>query len=339
MRTPPVARQSKFSRRCIEKTYDWVVDASLNFHHLRYFWVTAREGSVTRAAKRLRVTQPTVSQQLNALEETLGEELLRRNGRRLVLTEVGRTVLRFADEIFTIGTELVDTVRGRPTGRPARLTVGIAESVPKIVAYRILEPVLGGDVHIACIEDTQERLVTRLAGHSLDVVLSDEPASASATVAHSHVLGDCGVSVFGVTKLSRAARVGFPKSLDRAPMLLPAVGTTLRREIDHFLESRQIAPKIVGEFQDPALMTVFAQAGAGLLVAPDAIAAETFLTQGLRRVGAMKPLRQRFFAITVERKLVHPAVQLIAGAAKKGLFAKRPGTVGSQLGGRGVTEK
>ncbi len=301
------------------------LDASLNFHHLRYFWVAAREGSVTRAAKHLRVTQPTVSQQLAALEQVLGEALFAREGRRLVLTDVGRTVLRFADEIFSLGTDLLDTVRGRPVGPPARLDVGISEAVPKVVAYRILEPALGvrGDssTRIVCREDAPERLVVDLAAHTLDMIITDEPVTATHARVHSHLLGECGVSVFGVNALAREARKGFPKSLDGASMLLPAPGSALRREIDQWLDARGITPRVVGEFQDPALMSVFAQAGAGLLVAPDAIAAETVLAQGLRRVGAIKPLRQRFYVVTVERRLAHPHVVKIASSARK-LFVK-----------------
>jgi LysR family transcriptional regulator, transcriptional activator of nhaA len=299
---------------------------TFNFHHLRYFWVVAREESVTKASKKLRVTQPTVSQQIALLEDALGEELFQREGRRLVLTEVGQTVMRFADEIFSLGTDLVETVKGRPMGRPARLDVGISEAVPKVVAYRILEPALGvkGDstTRIVCQEDAQERLVVQLAAHQLDMIITDEPVGPTHARAYSHLLGECGVSVFGVSKLAREAKDGFPKSLDRAPMLLPAPGTALRREIDHWLETRNITPRVVGEFQDPALMSVFAQAGAGLFVAPDAIAPETVLAQGLRRVGSMKPLRQRFYVVTVERRLVHPAIQEIAGTAARKLFSK-----------------
>jgi len=303
---------------------------SLNFHHLRYFWVVAREGSVTKAAARLHVTQPTVSQQLAALEDTLGEPLFVREGRRLALTEVGRTTMRFADEIFTLGADLVETVRGSaPIGGPSRLDVGISEAVPKVVAYRILEPALGvrGDssTRIVCHEDAQERLVVQLSSHVLDMIITDEPVGPTHARAYSHLLGECGVSVFGDAKLARdVKREGdFPKSLHGAPMLLPAPGSVLRREIDHWLDARGVTPRVVGEFQDPALMSVFAQAGAGLFVAPDAIAPETVLAQGLRRVGSMKPLRQRFYVVTVDRRLVHPAVQQIAGAARRTLFSKR----------------
>jgi LysR family transcriptional activator of nhaA len=294
-------------------------DASLNFHHLRYFWLVAREGSVTRAAAKLRVTQPTVSGQLRLLEETLGEDLFRRDGRKVVLTDVGRTVLRFADEIFSLGDDLIGTVRGRPTGRPMRLAVGVAESVPKAIAYRILEPSFTEPgLRIVCEEDTTERLVRELTSHTLDMVISDEP-SLSAT---SELLGESGVSVFGVAKLARAAKRGFPRSLQDAPMLLPVPGTTLRREIDQWLEERGLLPQVVGEFEDPALMSVFAQAGKGLYVAPDAIETDALGEGRLVRAGRMRPLRQRFYLLTVQRRIVHPTVARLAGAARERLFTK-----------------
>lgn len=301
------------------------MDASLNFHHLRYFWVTAREGSVTRAAAKLRVTQPTVSEQLRSLEETLGEDLLRREGRKVVLTEAGRTVMRFADEIFSLGDDLVGTVRGRPTGKPMRLAVGVAESVPKAIAYRIVEPALEEEgLRVVCEEDTTERLLRQLGQHTLDMVISDEPLVPSlATNAVSELLGESGVSVFGVSKLARAAKRGFPRSLTGAPMLLPVPGTTLRREIDQWLEERGIVPRIVGEFEDPALMSVFAQAGKGLYVAPDAIETDTRIGEGrLVRAGRMRPLRQRFYLLTVQRRLGHPLVSRLAGIARERLFAR-----------------
>lgn len=297
-----------------------MIDASLNFHHLRYFWVTAREGSVTRAAAKLRVTQPTVSEQLRLLEETLGEDLLRREGRRIVLTDVGRTVMRFADEIFSLGDDLVGTVRGRPTGRPMRLAVGVAESVPKAVAYRIVEPAFAEQgLRIVCEEDTTERLVRQLAAHTLDMVISDEPSLA----AKSELLGESGVSVFGVAKLARATKKGFPGSLNDAPLLLPVPGTSLRRAIDSWLEERGIRPRVVGEFEDPALMTVFAEAGKGLYVAPDAVESAANVGEGrLLRAGRMRPLRQRFYLLTVQRRVGHPTVARLAGTARERLFAK-----------------
>jgi LysR family transcriptional activator of nhaA len=313
----------------------------LNFHHLRYFWVVAREGTVSRAAKRLRVTQPTVSEQLHALEDNLGEKLLQRDGRRLVLTEIGRMVLGFADEIFSLGGELLDTVKGRPTGRPLRLAVGVADAVPKAVAFRILEPALSmkDRVRVECYEDAPHRLIAALASHALDLVISDSPAPPGPVAtsraealaasrpdfssrAYSHLLGECGVSLFGAARMATELRVGFPKSLDGAPFLLPAPNTALRRELDAWLAERSIEPKVIGEFQDAALLSVFAEAGVGLFAAPDAIAPRKGELKGIRRVGALKPLRSRYYAITVERRILHPAVAQIAGAAREKIFAR-----------------
>jgi LysR family transcriptional regulator, transcriptional activator of nhaA len=297
----------------------------LNFHHVRYFWMVAREGSVTRAAKKLRLTQPTVSAQVHELEAMLGEKLFRREGRRLVLTESGQLAMRFADEIFALGTELVDSVRGRLTGRAARLSVGIADEVPKDVAFRILEPILAmpEPVRVVCHEDTQSRLVALLATHALDVVIADAPETGRHPVSlYNHLLGECPVSVFGIAKLANRARSGFPRSLDDAPFLLPTSGTALRREVDSWLEDHRIAPAVVGEFQDAALLAVFARAGAGLFVGPDvgrANPAGSLPRAGFRRVGVLKPLRQRYYAITAERRLVNPALQTIAGGARSAL--------------------
>jgi LysR family transcriptional activator of nhaA len=300
---------------------------ALNYQHLRYFWVVAREGSVTRAAKKLRLTQPTVSAQLHALEEAIGEKLFRKDGRRLVLTDGGRSALRFADEIFALGTELVDTVRGRLTGRPTRLAVGVADDVPKTIAYRILEPAmtLPEPVRVVVHEGPPDRLVAELDRRTLDMVISEAPASASTTErVFNHPLGECGLSVFAEARLAKRLKKGFPRSLDAAPLLLPTPDTVLRRQIDQWLEDRGIVPDVVGELQDAALLSVFGEAGRGAFVAPDAIGESGIASfaGNVRRVGAMKPLRQRFYAITVERRLVHPAVQAIAGAAREDLFGR-----------------
>jgi LysR family transcriptional activator of nhaA len=290
----------------------------LNFHHLRYFWVVAREGSVSRAAKKLRLTQPTVSEQLRELQEHLGEPLFRRDGRGLVLTEIGRSVAQIADEIFALGDRLVETVRGNTTGRPLRLAVGISDAVPKHVAFRILEPALEARVQVTCHEDTPSRLLADLASHTLDVVISDAPSHEPGT--HAHLLGECGVSVWGTKRLAHEMRVGYPRSLDGAPFLLPGASTGLRRELDAWFVAHKIRPTVVGEFQDAALRGVFAEAGAGLYVAPDAIAAETRRPRGLVRAGPIRPLRARYYAITADRRIVHPAVSLVAGSAREKLF-------------------
>jgi LysR family transcriptional regulator, transcriptional activator of nhaA len=289
----------------------------LNFHHLRYFWVVAREGSVSRAAKKLRLTQPTISGQLRELQDNLGEPLFRRSGRHLELTEVGQSVLRIADEIFALGDQLVDTVRGSRVGRPLRLAVGISDAVPKHVAYRMLEPAIAARVQVTCHEDPPAKLHADLASHTLDVVISDAPAHAPRM--HDHLLGECGVSVWGTRRLANEMRVGFPGSLDSAPFLLPTASTGFRRELDAWFEAKQIRPRVVGEFEDAALLEVFGDNGVGLFAAPD-VFAET-RARGLVRAGPIKPLRARYYAITTDRRLEHPAVALVAGAQK--LFAKK----------------
>jgi LysR family transcriptional activator of nhaA len=295
----------------------------LNYHHLRYFWAVAREGGVTRASEKLHISQPTVSAQLRELEEALGEKLFERSGRSLHLTDMGRVVYRYADEIFGLGRELLDTVRGRPSGRPARLSVGLANVVPKLVAYRLLEPALHLPVPVVveCVEDRPERLIAELAVHALDVVLSDAPIGADVKVrAYSHLLGETSVSFFGKSSLPAAAR-RFPASLDGAPMLLPTRNTSLRRALDQWFEDRQIRPDVVGEFEDSALLNVFGQAGRGLFPAPTAIEAEVRRQHGVRRLGEAPELKERFYAISVERRLKHPAVVAISEAARHELFA------------------
>jgi len=294
----------------------------LNYHHLRYFWAAAREGSVTRAGEKLHISQPAVSTQIRGLEQALGERLFTRSGRALALTEAGRVVYRYAEEIFGLGTELMETLKGRPTGRPARLTVGIVNVIPKLIAYRLLEPAfkLPERVRVECREDRPERLLAELATHGLDLVLADAPAGASVRVrAYSHLLGECGVSIFGVERLSKAHRRGFPRSLDGAPFLLPTADSTLRRLLDDWFEAQGIRPRIVGEFEDSALLKVFGQSGAGLFAMPSAIDAEVRSQYEVRLVGRVE-LRERFYAITVERKLKHPAVVAISGAARRELF-------------------
>jgi len=295
----------------------------LNYHHLRYFWAAAREGSVTRASEKLHISQPAVSTQIRGLEQALGEKLFTRSGRTLALTQTGRVVYRYAEEIFGLGTELMETLKGRPTGRPARLTVGIVNVIPKLIAYRLLEPAfkLPERVRVECREDRPERLLAELATHGLDLVLADAPAGASVRVrAYSHLLGECGVSIFGAEPLAKAHRRGFPRSLDGAPFLLPTVDSALRRLLDQWFETQGIRPHIVAEFEDSALLKVFGQSGAGLFAMPSAIDAEVRHGYGVRLVGRVE-LRERFYAITVERKLKHPAVVAISEAARRELFA------------------
>jgi LysR family transcriptional activator of nhaA len=232
-------------------------------------------------------------------------------------------VFRYADEIFTLGKELRDAMRGRPVRRPMSLIVGVADVVPKLVARRLLEPALKlpDPVHLVCREDKPEALLTELAVHNLDIVLSDSPINPSIRVrAFNHLLGECGVVLFGTAKLAAAYRRGFPKSLDGAPLILPTENTTLRRALDQWFAARDIRPQIVGEFEDSALMKVFGQAGMGLFPVSSIIADEARRQYEARPVGTLHELRERFYAISIERKLKHPAVIAISQEARQTLF-------------------
>jgi LysR family transcriptional regulator, transcriptional activator of nhaA len=298
----------------------------LNYHHLLYFWTVAREGTIARASLELRLAQPTISGQIRALEDQLGEKLFQRSGRNLVLTDMGRVVYRYADDIFSIGRELMDTLRDRPTGRPMRFQVGVADEVTKIIAYRLLEPALRlpTPIQIVCRDGAPERLLTDLATHSLDLVIADTPVSPSIKVkVFSHALGETPVTVFGTTKLAAPRRKNFPRSLDGAPFLVPTVGKTLRRTLDQFFEQQQIRPRIVAELDDSALLTTFGQAGTGLFVAPTVLEKEVMRQFGVTVVGRLDAVRERYFAISVERRLKHPAVVAISEAANEMLDAIR----------------
>lgn len=290
----------------------------LNYHHLLYFWTVAREGTIARASKELSLAQPTISGQIRVLEDQLGEKLFQRSGRNLVLTDMGRLVYRYADDIFGLGRELMDTLRDRPTGRPLRFQVGVADEVTKIIAYRLLEPAmrLPQQVQIVCRDGAAERLLTDLATHNLDLVIADTPISPTIKVkAFSHALGETAVTVFGTPKLAAPRRKNFPKSLDAAPFLLPTSGKTLRRTLDQYFDQQGIRPRIVAELDDSALLTTFGQAGAGLFVAPTVLEKEVQRQFDVLVVGRLESVRERYFALSVERRLKHPAVVAISEAA------------------------
>ncbi|MFN8626062.1 MAG: transcriptional activator NhaR [Candidatus Binatia bacterium] len=294
----------------------------LNYQHLLYFWAVAHRGSVTRAAAELGLGQPTISAQLRSLEENLGEKLFRRVGRNLVLTEGGRDVLRYADEIFSLGQELLDTVRGRRKGS-IRFAVGVADVVPKRIAYRLLQPVLAlpDPVRVICREDKAERLLMELAAHAFDLVLTDLPPAPTVKVkVFSHLLGECGVSFCASAALARTHHRGFPRSLDGAPLLLPTAPTALRRSLNQWLEAQAIRPRIVGEFEDSALLKAFGQAGAGIFPVPTAIEVDVRKQYGVALVGHASDVRARFYAVSLERRLKHPAVVAITHAARGDLF-------------------
>ncbi len=294
----------------------------LNYHHLYYFWVVARTGSITRAAAELRVAQPTISGQLRALETALEEKVFAREGRGLVLTDAGRSAFGYADKIFLLGRQLQDSLRGLPTARPARFVVGIADGLPKLVSYQLLAPALElpEPIQLVCRQDKPERLLADLSIHALDLVLADTPIGSSARVrAFNHVLGECGVTLFASAALTRYRR-GFPKSLDGAPMVLPAEGTTLRRSLMEWFDSQGVRPRIVAECEDSALLKVLGQAGRGIVAAPSVATAEIRKNYRLEPIGRADGVRERFYAISLERRLKHPAVVAIYGAARDRLF-------------------
>jgi LysR family transcriptional activator of nhaA len=295
----------------------------LNYHHLLYFYTVAKEGSVSRAATALRLAQPTLSGQIRKLEEAFDEKLFQRAGRHLVLTEMGRMVYGYADEIFSIGKELTDTLKGRPSGRPARLTVGVADVVPKLVTHRLLEIALGlpEPVQIVCHEGKTDRLVADLAVHGYDLVITDAPLPPHLNVkAYNHPLGECPVSFFASKRLVASLRKGFPASLDGSPMLLPTANTTLRRSLDQWFRDRDVRPRVVAEFEDSALLKVFGQHGHGVFPAPSVLADEIAAQYGVREVGRADDVVERFYAISAERRIKHPAIAAITATARERVF-------------------
>jgi LysR family transcriptional activator of nhaA len=292
---------------------DWI-----NYHHLLYFWVVAREGSIARACARLSLRQPTISSQIRALEHTTGHKLFHRSGRNLVLTETGRTVFRYADQIFTLGRELTDVLRGT-SAHPRRILAGITDGIPKLIAYRLLQPALalGDPVRLICRESAPERLFAELMTHALDLVLADAPVGPEVKIrAFNHLLGECGVTILGARKLATSYRKGFPESLDGAPFLLPTENAALRRSLEHWFETRGIRPAVVGEFDDSALMTAFGQDAAGLFPAPSVIEEEIVKQYRVQVVGRIDSIQERFYVISVERKLKDPAVIAITEGAR-----------------------
>lgn len=297
----------------------------INYHHLLYFWVVAKEGGIVKASKELRLAHPTISGQIHRFEEVLGRKLFVRKGRRLVMTDFGLMVFRYAEEIFSVGAELQDALQGRPSNRPPKVTVGIADVFPRLIAFRLLEPALTkiGAISLTCREDKPERLLTELAIHNLDVVLTDAPMSPLIRVkAYSHLLGECDVTLFAVPALAEKYKHDFPQSLDGAPMLLPTESTTLRRSLDDWFHTRDIHPLITGEFEDSIMLKVFGQAGHGIFPVPTAIAEEVTRQYGVLPLGRLADVKVRFYAISVEKQLRHPVVLMITEEARKRVFRK-----------------
>ncbi|MCX7176919.1 MAG: transcriptional activator NhaR [Proteobacteria bacterium] len=300
--------------------------AALNFKHLRYFWVVAKAGGIARAAERLHLTPQTISGQISLFEELLGYQLFARVGRRLELTDAGRVVLSYADEIFTLGEELEGVLRNPAAGRPLQFRVGIADAVQKVVTYRLLEPAIAlkEPLRMVCREGKIASLLADLAVHRLDIVVADGPMPATANIkGFNHLLGECGLTFFATAKLARKLRGGFPRCLDGAPLLLPGEDAAVRPKLLRWLDAKRIQPRVVGEFDDGALMNAFGRAGAGVFAAPTAIVEQVRQQYAVAAIGATVEVTEQFYAISVERRLTHPAVIAITSAARQELFRRR----------------
>ncbi|QWF72497.1 transcriptional activator NhaR [Methylomonas paludis] len=296
----------------------------LNYQHLYYFWNVAKEGSITLASEKLHLAQPTISGQLTVFEQAIGEKLFYKEGRKLALTDTGRAVFHYAEDIFALGRELTNTLKGRVSGRGLRISVGVADALPKLMAYRLLEPALNlaEPLQLVCIEDKAERLMNEIMLHGIDLVLSDMPATPSAGGTHlfNHLLGECSVAVFAIPELAVRYRDNFPYSLNAAPLLLPTTNIALRRSLDQWFDTENICPDIKAEIEDSALLKTFAAAGAGMFVAPIAVANQIQRQYGTQLVGRIDNVSERFYAITAQRKIKHPAVMAILAQAQSRLF-------------------
>ena len=295
----------------------------LNYTHLLYFWTVAREGSIAKASEVLHLTPQTISGQLKLLEQAVGEPLFERVGRGLALTDTGQVVNQYADEIFMLGAELTQRVKSNQALIPTSLNVGVVNSIPKLVALRVLEPALSMDdpVKVVCREGDLDRLLGDLAVHRLDLVISDRPIPTGTNVkAYNHALGESHISFFAHRSIARKYQKNFPQSLDGAPMLLPISSNPLRRSLDEWFDGMDITPMTMAEFDDSALLKAFGEAAVGVYPAPSAIAEEISSMYHSVELGAVESIKESYFAISPERKLKHPAVLQITEVARSRLF-------------------
>jgi len=295
----------------------------LNYDHLLYFWVVAREGSVAKAAERLRLAQPTLSGQIRKLETSLGGPLFERLGRRLQLTELGTVVLPFADEIFTLGQELLDTVRSRPGDRPQRLTIGLADVVTKSVAHRLILPLMTppGRIHVFVREDSPENLLLALVAHDLDILILDSPPGPHEGMRlFSRLLGESDVILMAAPDLARRYRRRFPQSLDGAPFIMPGRSTGLRRALEQWFDRHGIQPRVVGTFDDSALVMVFGRSGSGIFAVPSVVEHDVRLQHGVARVGKPEGVQEQLYIVSVQRRFRNPAAIALMTHARDDLF-------------------
>ncbi|MEM9743509.1 MAG: transcriptional activator NhaR [Pseudomonadota bacterium] len=295
-----------------------------NYNHLLYFWITAREGSIAKASEVLNVTPQTISGQLKLLEDAIGAPLLQRDGRRQVLTDHGKLAFQYADDMFNLGAELSQRLQTSTGLSALALNVGVVNSIPKLIAYRILEPALDeyDNLRLTCTEGELEQLLARLSVHQLDLVISDNPIPSGLSLrAFSHKLGESSVSFFGSAPLSRAVKKDFPASLNETPVLLPTHASALRYKLDSWFRRAEIQPIVVAEFQDSALLKSFGQTGRGLFPAPTAIAREVEQMYGVKLAGRISEVTETYYAITQQRRIDHEAVSVVTERARTELLS------------------
>ena len=295
----------------------------INFKHLHYFWMVAKEGSVARASERLHITPQTISGQLSLLEEYLGVSLFNKVGRNLEITETGRMILSYADEIFSLGNELEDTLHHLPEGRPQLFKVGVVDVVPKSVAHRILKPSLEQTepVRMLCREASIEVLLAELSVHHIDLVIADQPIPSNiSTRAYNHKLGESAVGFYCTKQLKNTLQNDFPKCLDNAPLLLPSNGTLLRENINQWIDKNHLHPRIIAEFDDSALMKAFGQEGAGIFIAPAVIRKEVERQYNVISIGQTTEVKEQFYAISTSRHVAHPVISAVVDGAQNLLF-------------------
>lgn len=295
----------------------------LNYRQLHYFWVVAKTGSVVRAGEQLNLTPQTISGQITLLEQTFGIDLFQRSGRQLELTEAGRQALPYAEQMFQLGNELESMLRAQPKEQQIAFRVGVADVVPKSIVYRLIAPTmeLAEPIRITCREDKLERLLADLAIQRLDLVISDSPMPSHLDIkGYSHKLGECGVSFFASAALVERYGRDFPACLDGAPLLIPGQETVVRSRLLRWFGEQQISPRIVGEFDDSALMQAFGQSGSGIFIAPSVIAEEVARHNEVQLIGQTQAVTESFYAISVERKVKHPGIVAITEGARRELF-------------------
>ncbi len=289
---------------------------TFNYRHLYYFWVVAKEGSITRAAARLEMAVQTVSTQVHELERSLGHSLLKPAGRGLVLTEAGLATMRQADHIFQLGEQLPGAINDAVSAPGIRLAVGIPDGLPKLVVLRLMQPVmLDPNLRLLCHEAEFDDLLGDLALHKFDAVLADRLAPPNPNLKlYSHPMGVSTIAWYAPTSLFAAARKGFPQSLASVPVLLPTTHVSVRARLDHWFDRMSIKPRVVGEFQDSALLKTFGANGMGVFPAAEMAHDELVAQYKVKRVGACEGVEEHFYLIVAEKKVQHPVIRRLLQA-------------------------